>query len=310
MTQCVIQTNQVVKRYGNVLALDHVSVHVRRGEIYGLIGDNGAGKSTLLKLLAGHIFATGGEVSLFGESGEKGLALARREIGVMIEQPGFFPQMTIAQNMAYYRRLKGVPGAQKEEEILRMVGLWDKRASKGKSLSMGMKQRLGLAIAMLGEPQVLLLDEPINGLDPSGIVDMRNLLHRLNQERKITILLSSHILPELQQTATTFGFLSHGRIMEEISARDLHERCADCLLLRVSDAESYTAHLGQRFPQERFSVMQDGMIRLLSPAQDAAAYSALAAEHGILILEMTRHSQSLEDYYMELKKLKGGERHA
>lgn len=214
MKEYVIETRQVTKPYGPILALDNVSIHVKPGEIYGLIGDNGAGKTTLLKTLSGHIWPAKGEVSLFGKQGEKNLEQCRKQIGCMIEEPGFFPYMSVEKNVEYYRILKGIPGKERTEEVLRLVELWDRRKSKGRELSMGMKQRLGLAIAMIGEPQLLILDEPINGLDPSGIIGFRNILQKLNQEKNITILLSSHILPELQQTATVFGFMSKGKLME------------------------------------------------------------------------------------------------
>ena len=188
MRERVIETTQITKTYGKVLALDHVDICVKRGDIYGLIGDNGAGKSTLLKLLAGHSAASTGEIRLFGEQGEKELQRARRRSGVMIEQPGFFGNLTVENNMEYYRIQKGVPGKEKVEEMLRMTGIWEKRKCRCKTLSMGMKQRLGLAMAMLGEPELLILDEPINGLDPSGIVEFRQLLKRLNEEKKITVI--------------------------------------------------------------------------------------------------------------------------
>lgn len=160
MRERVIETTQITKTYGKVLALDHVDICVKRGDIYGLIGDNGAGKSTLLKLLAGHSAASTGEIRLLGEQGEKELQRARRRSGVMIEQPGFFGNLTVENNMEYYRIQKGVPGKEKVEEMLRMTGIWEKRKCRCKTLSMGMKQRLGLAMAMLGEPELLILDEP------------------------------------------------------------------------------------------------------------------------------------------------------
>ncbi|MEG2823004.1 MAG: ATP-binding cassette domain-containing protein, partial [Lachnospiraceae bacterium] len=197
MSEYVIETKQVTKAYGSLLALNHVDIHVKKGSIYGLIGDNGSGKSTLLKLLAGHSFATEGEIQLFGKYGEKELENARKKIGCMVEQPGFFPNMTVEQTLKYYCMQKGIPDTKKVMEMLKLTGIVEKRKSKCATLSLGQKQRLGLAIAMLSEPQLLILDEPINGLDPSGIIEFRHLLHHLNKEKNITILLSSHILSEL-----------------------------------------------------------------------------------------------------------------
>ncbi len=307
MKECIIETTQVTKSYSGCLALDHVSIHVRRGEIYGLIGDNGAGKTTLLKTLAGHIWPTGGEICLFGQQGESQLERCRRQMGVMIEEPGFFPDLSVGKNMEYYRIQKGIPGKERTEQILRLVGIWEKRKSKCKNLSMGMKQRMGLAIAMIGEPQLLILDEPINGLDPSGNVEFRNILHRLNQEKNITILLSSHILSELQQTATMFGFLNKGKLMEEISVQELNKKCEDYLEISVSDVELYAALLDQHFPDESYKILPEHVLQLSSPKREAEEYSRLAAENRIWITGLERQQYSLEDYYI---RLKGGASHA
>lgn len=302
MNEYVIETNQATKAYGSFRALDHVSIHVRRGSIYGLVGDNGAGKSTLLKLLAGHGFPTEGEVSLFGEHKEKALERARKKMGCIIEQPGFFPNMTVEQILNYYRIQKGISDSGKVEEMVKLTGIGEKRKNKCKTLSQGQKQRLGLAIAMIGEPELLILDEPINGLDPSGIIEFRNLLHRLNEEKNITILLSSHILSELQQIATVYGFLNHGILIEEISAHALMEKCADCIEITVADAESYAVLLEKQFPEEIYKVLPENTIRIYKPGHEAGAYSSLAFCHDISITGLKKIQASLEDYYMELKK--------
>lgn len=307
MNEYVIETKQVVKSYGSLLALDRVNIHVNRGSIYGLVGDNGAGKSTLLKLLAGHSFATGGEIHLFGRWGEKELENSRKRIGCMIEQPGFFPNMTVERTLKYYCIQKGIPDTKKITEMLKLTGIEEKRKSKCKTLSLGQKQRLGLAIAMIGEPQLLILDEPINGLDPSGIIEFRNLLQRLNEEKNITILLSSHILTELQQIATIYGFLSKGILLEEITAHALHEKCSDCIEITVSDVEKYSVLLEKEFPKENYKVLPQNTIRIYKPQAKAESYSKLASENGVYITGMQTIQSSLEDYYMELKK-RGDER--
>lgn len=301
MNDSVIEANQVTKKYRSVLALDGVSLRVSPGSIYGLIGDNGAGKSTFLKLLAGHVFPTAGEIRLFGQAGERELRRSRSRMGVMIERPGFFPNMTVEQTLEYYRIQKGVPGKEKVAELLELLGIREKRRERCKRLSLGQKQRLGLAIALLGEPELLILDEPVNGLDPSGIVEFRTLLHRLNQEKNITILLSSHILPELEQTATVFGFLSKGKLLEEISAGDLSEKCADRLNIAVEDTEKYAALLAKHFPEENWRVLPEGTIQIRDFRQPPEVYSRLAMDNGLCILKLKRSSASLEDYYMNLK---------
>ncbi len=295
-----IEAKHVSKSYGDLRALNNVSLHVRTGSIYGLIGDNGAGKSTFLKLLAGHIFPTSGEIRLFGQFEEKALLRCRRQCGVMIEQPGIFPNMTVENTLEYYRIQKGIPGKEKVEEMLRLTNLTEKRKSRCRKLSLGQKQRLGLAIAMIGEPQLLILDEPINGLDPSGIIEFRRLLLRLNEERRITILLSSHILTELQQTATHFGFLSRGKLLEELSAETLANKCADYLEIAVSDPEAYAALLTRRYPDTSFQVLPDRTIQI-HRCLEPEVYSSLAAQNGLAVRTLTMHQSSLEDYYMNLK---------
>ncbi len=302
MNDYVIETKQVTKSYGSFLALERVNIHVKRGSIYGLVGDNGAGKSTLLKLLAGHIYATEGEIQLFGKYEEKELEHSRKKIGCMIEQPGFFPNMTVEQTLKYYCIQKGIPDRKKVDEMIKLTGIDEKKNSKCKNLSLGQKQRLGLAIAMIGEPQLLLLDEPINGLDPSGIIEFRNLLHHLNEQKNITILLSSHILSELQQIATVYGFLSKGMLIEEISAQALHEKCSDCIEITVSDLEEYSVLLEKTFPKETYKVLPQKNIRIYRPKAQAEVYSKLASDNGIYITGMRTIQSSLEDYYMELKK--------
>jgi ABC-2 type transport system ATP-binding protein len=302
MSDYVIETKHVTKIYGSLLALDHVNIHVKKGSIYGLVGDNGAGKSTLLKLLAGLSYATEGEIRLFGRYGDKELEDVRKKIGFMIEHPGFFNNMTVEQTLIYYCIQKGIPNRKKVDEMIKLTGIEEKRNSKCKNLSLGQKKRLGLAIALLGDPQVLVLDEPINGLDPSGIIEFRNLIQRLNEEKNITILLSSHILSELQQIATNYGFLRKGTLIEEISSYALHEKCSDCIEFAITDVEKYSVLLERNFPQETYKVLPENNIRIYKPKAQAEAYSKLASENGIFITSMKTIQTSLEDYYMELKK--------
>lgn len=301
MNDYAIEARQVSKSYASVLALDKVDLHVETGSIYGLIGDNGAGKSTFLKLLAGHIFPSAGEVLMFGQHEEKDLCRIRQQTGVMIERPGYFPNLTVEQNLEYYRIQRGIPGRTKVEEMLQLTGLREKRKSKCKKLSLGQKQRLGLAIAMIGEPRLLILDEPTNGLDPSGIVEFRSLLKRLNEEKLLTILLSSHILPELQQTATHFGFLCRGRLLEELSSEALHEKCSDYLDIAVSDPEVYAALLTKHFPEESFRVLPDRTVQITRCLQEPEAYGRLATDNGLYIRALERHKSTLEAYYLNLK---------
>lgn len=305
MNEYVIETNHLTKQYGSFPALDRACIHVGKGCIYGLVGDNGAGKSTLLKLLAGQVFPTSGEIWLFGRSAPKELEDMRKHTGCMIERPEFFPNLTVEQTLNYYCIQKGVPGTGKAREMMDLTGLGEKRNCKCKSLSLGQRQRLGLAAAMLGEPGILMLDEPINGLDPSGILELRSLLLRLNRERNLTILLSSHILSELQQIASVYGFLSRGTLVEEISAEKLNEKCADCMEITVSDIEKYAAAFEKAFPGEAYKILPENTIRILDPKHTAENYSKLALDHQLYITGMQTVKSSLEHYYMKLKE--GGE---
>uniref|UniRef100_UPI00359C55F7 ABC transporter ATP-binding protein n=1 Tax=Faecalicatena contorta TaxID=39482 RepID=UPI00359C55F7 len=302
MKEHVIEARSVTKKYKDVTALRDVDITVKRGDIYGLIGDNGAGKTTFLKLLTGQIYTSGGELKLFGAYSEKELEQNRKRTGAIVESPGFYPKLTVEKNLEYYRIQKGIPGKNRTEEALKAVGLWDKRKKKCAALSMGMKQRLGLAIALLGEPELLILDEPINGLDPSGIIEMRNLLLRLNQEKNITIIISSHILSELEQIATVYGFLSQGWLLRELTAEQLHEHCAGYLEIKVSDPERYAALLEKEMDGVQYKVMPDLQIRIQNPQLPVEAYSGLASGYGVSIMRLEQKQKSLEEYYMELKE--------
>lgn len=298
----VIETRGLTKRYGDFAALDGVGVSVRRGEIFGLIGDNGAGKTTLFKLLCGLSFPSAGEVRLFGVTEQAELERQRSRIGAIVEQPGFYPNLSVEKNLEYYRIQKGVPGQGVVSELLDLMRLTHAKSRACKDLSMGMKQRLGIAMALLGEPEILILDEPVTGLDPSGIVEVRALLQRLNRERGITVMLSSHNLAELEQLATTYAFMSHGRILEQVSAERLVARCADCIDIAVSDAERYTALLEKDLGQEHYQVLPDKTVRIFDPQLGIEAYSALASEQGMGIFKLERHRTSLEQYYLNLKE--------
>lgn len=301
METYVAETRELTKYYNDFCALDKVTISIRRGEIYGLVGDNGAGKSTFLKLLSGQIFANSGELSLFGKHQRKELEAMRSRMGAIIETPGFYQNMSVEKNLEYYRIQKGIPGKEAVEEVLEMTGLVPYRKKTGKTLSLGMKQRLGLAIALLGVPEILLLDEPINGLDPSGIIEMRNLLLKLNEEKNITILISSHILSELEQIATVYGFLQNGCLLEQITAEELRKKCSDYIEIQTSDPEKYAVLLEQKRNHRDYQILPDGRIHILHAKGSPEEFGALAADSGIRIMGLAKYQKSLEDYYMELK---------
>lgn len=302
MRENVIEARSLTKKYRDVTALKDVDITVKRGDIYGLIGDNGAGKTTFLKMLTGQIYPSGGEIRMFGAYSERELGQNRKRTGAIVESPGFYPKLSVEKNLEYYRIQKGIPGKGKVEEVLKTIGLWEKRRKKGGTLSMGMKQRLGLGIALLGEPELLILDEPINGLDPSGIIEMRNLLIKLNREKNITIIISSHILSELEQIATIYGFLSQGWLLKEITADELHEQCAVYLDIAVTEPERYAALLEKEWKDISYQVLPDTSIRIKNPEMTSDAYSLLAADHAIGVLKLEQKQMMLEEYYMNLKE--------
>lgn len=300
MNDYILETKNLSKKYNAFFALNEVNIHIPKGSIYGLVGNNGAGKSTFLKLLAGHVFPTSGELIIFQKTSQTELNDTRKNMGFLIENAGFFPNMTVEQALTYYSIQKGVPNSEKMEETLVLCGLIEKRKTKCGKLSLGQKQRLGLAISMLGEPNILILDEPINGLDPSGIIEFRSILKKLNEEKKITILLSSHILSELEHIASHYGFLKEGRLLQEVSREKLLEKCASYIDLTLSDGERYAAIFERSFPNQPFKMVSDHTIRILNPTGNGEAFSRLAYENGISILEMKQTKSSLEDYYTEL----------
>lgn len=301
----VLETRGLTKRYRDIAALHDVSISIRRGEIYGVVGDNGAGKTTLFKLLCGLVFPTEGEVSLFGAHERRDLERQRARVGAIIEQPGFYPALSVEKNLKCCRIQKGVPGVDAVAGVLETVGLTYAKDRICKNLSMGMKQRLGLAMALMGQPEVLILDEPTSGLDPSGIVEMRSLLQQLNHEKGITVVLSSHHLAELEQLATVYAFLQRGCLVEQVSANVLRARCADCIDIAVSDTARFTALLEQELHHERYQVLACGTVRIFDPRLGIESFSGLASQQGMDVYKLERRKMSLEQYYLEMRE-KGG----
>lgn len=267
----IISLRHIHKSYGSHPVLQDVTLTVRQGEIYGLIGKNGAGKTTLFKIILGLTAFDQGQLSLAGSRSPAALSANRRKVGFFIGQ-NFFDYLSAGENLDYYRRMKGIRDKTEIRRVLQLVGLADTNARFG-SFSMGMKQRLGIANALLGNPEILILDEPVNGLDPQGIAEIRRLILHLNQQAGMTILLSSHILGELEHTATRFGIIDHGRVLREITREDLQVP-TDTLQIRVDDA-----------PRA----------------------ARLLRENHIEVLQAAPAYKSLEDYYFELV---GGKHHA
>ena len=277
-----------------------MELRLEKGQIYGLVGRNGAGKTTIIRMLTAQTVPTSGEIELFGETGEKGLSAARARLGAMVEIPSFYPYLTAAENLEYYRRQRGIPGPGCVEQVLEQVGLQDAGKKKFKQFSLGMKQRLGLGLALMNHPDVLLLDEPINGLYPEGIVEFRNLLLDLNRQRETTILISSHILSELSNVATHFGFLDKGHMLEQISAQKLQEKCRACLQLTVDDASRAALALEQRLGTRDYEVLPGNVLRLYDFLERPQVVAATLAETKVALLGLESRSANLEDYFLSL----------
>ena len=294
----VLTAQNLTKQYRNGKALDHLSMHVEKGAIYGFVGKNGAGKTTLIRLICGLQHPTSGEYVLYGKRNtDRGLAKSRRRMGAVVETPSVYLDMTAADNMKMQYRVIGLPSFDGIAEILDLVGLGDTGRKKVKDFSFGMRQRLGIAAALAGNPDFLVLDEPINGLDPQGIIEIRELILQLNRERQITVLISSHILDELSRLATHYGFIDQGRMVKEISAKELEEACRRCVRLEADKIDVLARVLEQK--EIEYTILPDSRADVFSQANISDLIVALAQE-GCKILSMQEKDESLESYYVGL----------
>lgn len=306
MAENVLVTRGLTKRYGHTAAVDGVNMAIEKGQIYGLVGRNGAGKTSIIRMATAQAVPTAGDLELFGSSGPQELGKMRARTGAMVETPSFYPYLTARQNLEYYRLQRGIPGKAVVDEALEYVGLKDTGKKKFKHFSLGMKQRLGLGLALMNRPDLLLLDEPINGLDPEGIVEFRNILLDLNRSRQTTILISSHILTELSNLATHYGFLDNGIMVEQISARALAEKCRACIELKVDDAAKAALLLEQELGVRDYEVLPGNIIRLYCHLDEPQRVTQLIVNGGVALHALENKGANLEDYFLALI---GGKRH-
>lgn len=299
----VLKTQNLTKRYGGKAAVDNVTLTVEKGDIFGLIGQNGAGKTTLMRLVTGLSFAGSGEVELFGETTVSGLAQARRRLGCVIEMPALYPNLTAEQNLEYYRIQRGIPDKGAGHKSLEMVGLTDTGKKKFKNFSLGMKQRLGLALALLSSPDFIILDEPANGLDPMGIIEMRDLMKRLN-EQGITLLVSSHILTELAQVATKYAIIHHGKLVRNITQEQLREECKRALSVTVDDTAKASVILETALGIKSYKQVGANELRVYESLGNPAEVTFQLNQGGVRVASLHEVGDSLEDYYA---KIIGGE---
>lgn len=300
MDNYILKTNNLTKCYHSIDALHNVSIALKAGRIYGLIGQNGAGKSTLMRLVTGLCFPTGGSMELFGRTGENALRAERKRIGSMIEYPSLVPNMTAKENLRVHRIMKGIPDRRMEDNLLEFVGLTGTGNKQARNFSLGMKQRLGIAIALLGNPELLILDEPINGLDPIGVVEIRNLLIRLCKEQHITILISSHNLPELFQTATDYIIIHKGELRQALTLEELEEHCRHHLLIGSLEPERLATVLEMKLGTRNYKVMPDKMVKLYDFLDERERVAKVLFENGIVVTNLSNEGDSLEDYFISV----------
>ena len=293
----ILRTNTVSKKYTNYYAVDKVSISIKKGEIYGLIGENGAGKSTLMKMIAGLVEPSEGSVELFGNFVPQA---ERYRIGCVIESPALYAELTAKQNLEVFRKAYGLSSKESVQQILKQVGLSQYENKIVKKFSLGMKQRLAIGVALLGNPDFLILDEPINGLDPTGIQDMRNFLLKLNREEHITIMISSHILGELSKIATKYGIIKNGKLIEEITAKELNEKCQCCLKIKASDTAQAAILIEKNLHTKNYEILSDNNIRIFEYVDNPGIVNSLLVNHGISVDECTVTKESLEDYFNEI----------
>lgn len=306
MGKSVINVNGLSKQYNKQEAVSGASFQIQEGSICGLIGPNGAGKTTIMKMLGGLIYPTNGNMSFFGASDETGLANARKRMSFMIETPYIKGDMTARENLEKQRLQKGIPNKNRVEEVLKIVGLSDTGKKKAKNFSLGMRQRLGIAIALLSKPEIMIMDEPINGLDPEGIIEIRELLKRLNQEEKITIIISSHILSELSLLCTDYIFINNGTIRKAITAEELGKVCQEFYVINTDQNEKAVAILQEQLNVTQFEIAEDGSICLYEQLEDLKKISKTLYEGGVVPTELRMNEANLETFYMNM--IEGNER--
>ena len=300
----VLTTDALSKQYKNFKALNGLSMHVPKGAIYGFVGKNGAGKTTLIRLICGLQEPTSGSYSLYGENNKKkGIIRSRRRMGAVVETPSIYLNMTAYDNLKEQYRILGIPSFDSIPELLKLVGLENTGKKKVKNFSLGMRQRLGIAIALAGDPDFLVLDEPINGLDPQGIIEMRELILKLNRKRQITVLISSHILDELSRLATHYGFIDNGHMVKEISAEELEEACRKSVRVEVTDVKALARVLDGT--NIEYSILSETQADIFAKVNITKLTLALAKE-SCELLSIQERDESLESYYVNLV---GGDSH-
>lgn len=299
MREIAVKTNKLTKKYKNFAALDGADMTIYRGDIYGIIGRNGAGKTTLMKTITGLTNKTSGDFEIFSKSGVEA-EKERKRIGCLIEEPAFFPNLSAKQNLKYYCIQKGITDYSKIDEVLELVQLADTGNKKFKGFSLGMKQRLGIAFSILDNPDLIILDEPINGLDPIGISDLRKTFFMLNEERALTIVISSHILSELYAVANRFLFIDKGKVIKEMTKEELDLECQKCLVIRLDDSKKAVQVLENKLNITNYKVINEHEVRIYDEQIDNGQVNMALSLEGVMVTELYTSGISLEDYFKSL----------
>lgn len=294
----VLTTHRLTKKYGKCKSLDELSLHIPKGAIYGLVGKNGAGKTTLIRVICGLQKPTKGSYSIYGvKNTEKSICKSRRRMGAVVETPAIYMDMTAEDNLKQQCLILGVPTYDSVPDILKLVGLDHTGKKRARNFSLGMKQRLGIAVALVGNPDFLILDEPINGLDPQGIIELRELILKLNREFQITVLISSHILDELSRLATHYGFIDKGHLVKEISADELENVCRKCVFLEVTSAAALARVLDAEGIE--YEILSDHTANVYGRFNLSNLVLSLAKEN-CDIISSHEQDESLENYFINL----------
>lgn len=300
MGKNILSTNHLNKKFKDFTALDDVTINLEEGKIYGLIGKNGAGKTTLMRIIAGLSYPTAGTIELFGKSDFKEYSKELSKVGTLIEYPSLNGKMTAKQNIKVNKIMRGIHDEKIDDELLQMVGLENVGKKKVKNYSLGMRQRLGIAIAMLSSPELLILDEPVNGLDPVGVVEIRNLIKKLNEEKGITVLISSHNLPELYQTATDYIIIDQGNVKQLLTLQELEERCEHYINIECSNPEQLVKVIEEKLESKKYKVMPDKSVRLYDYTEDKQKVSNVLYDNGIQIIQFSVEGETLENYFLNV----------
>lgn len=300
MSEKILSLNNVSKSFGHYKALKNINIELEKGKIYGLIGKNGAGKTTMMRMIAGLSFPTKGTIELFGKSRSKEFTEELKRVGCLIEYPSMNGNMSAAENLKLHRIMRGIPNKEFEQQLLELVGLKDTGKKKVKDFSLGMRQRLGIAIALIGNPELLILDEPVNGLDPVGVVEIRNLIRSVCEKQKITVLISSHNLPELYQTATDYIIIDKGEIKKELTFNELEECCRHHLAIKCDDPQKLTRIIEIKLHTDNYKVMQDYTVKLYDSFEDLKYVSETIYSNGVVPVKFAVEGDTLEKYFLSV----------